>query len=131
MITIIFASSTIIGTGTNPTLVTSRTRACLTSFYHCVLKGLEPRYAAYLVEPPTRRCMVLREKPHDVRQVKIIESRTYYDGALVMVDISGPLWFRWTRETVESPWQLECDGRELTWSIANEVKELALLRRRG
>ena len=75
--------------------------------------------------------MVLREKPHDVRQVKIIESRTYYDGALVMVDISGPLWFRWTRETVESPWQLECDGRELTWSIANEVKELALLRRRG
>ena len=75
--------------------------------------------------------MVLREKPHDVRQVKIIESRTYYDGALVMVDISGPLWFRWTRETVEHPWQLECDGRELTWSIANEVKELALLRRRG
>ena len=60
-------------------------------------------------------------KQHDSRQLKVIETRTYHDGALVMVHMRGPgvpvsWWFQWARETVEAPWQLTWDGREATWA---------------
>ena len=68
--------------------------------------------------------MVKQAKQHDCRQIKVVETRTYHDGALVMVHLRGPnptlsskgWWFQWARETVETPWQLTWDGREATWA---------------
>ena len=57
-------------------------------------------------------------------KAQVVETRTYHDGALVMVHVRGPnppspskaWWFQWSRSSVLSPWRLTWDGRETTWS---------------